>query len=122
MNKSDLKLVIIILLIALSFYAYKIYFNSDEDKKALVYYENRLVKTIILTTPGKEEFIVKGYNGDILIEVENSKVRVKKETSPLHICSKQGWVSNANDILVCLPNKVVIKIVTNKEDIDAIVR
>lgn len=48
--------------------------------------------------------------GEMIIEIKNNKVRVKKEESPLHYCSMQGWVDSVAKPIVCLPNEVVITI------------
>ncbi len=50
---------------------------------------------------------------DMTIEIKNKKVRVEKEESPLHVCSKQGYVSKVNMPIVCAPNAVVIIIKQN---------
>ena len=61
-----------------------------------------------------DEYSVTGYNGDVLIEVKNGMIRVKKENSPLNICSKQGFVKDMP--IICLPNKIVIKLGNNELD------
>lgn len=48
--------------------------------------------------------------GEMIIEIKDNKVRVKKEESPLHYCSMQGWVDSVAKPIVCLPNEVVITI------------
>ncbi len=48
--------------------------------------------------------------GEMIIEIKNSQIRVEKEESPLHVCSKQGWVSIPNIPITCAPNYVVIVI------------
>lgn len=48
--------------------------------------------------------------GDMVVEIKDKKVRVKKEESPLHYCSLQGWVGDVAKPIVCLPNGVVITI------------
>ena len=49
--------------------------------------------------------------GEMTIEIKDKKVRVKKEESPYHYCSMQGWVDNVAKPIVCLPNAVIITIV-----------
>lgn len=57
--------------------------------------------------------------GDMIVEIKDGKVRVKKEESPKNYCSKQGWVSNVATPIVCLPNAVVITIIgENDSDLD----
>ena len=48
--------------------------------------------------------------GEMIIEIKDGKVRVKKEESPLHYCSMQGWVDSVAKPIVCLPNSVVVTI------------
>ena len=48
--------------------------------------------------------------GEMIIEIKDNKVRVKKEESPLHYCSMQGWVDSVAKPIVCLPNAVVVTI------------
>ena len=41
-------------------------------------------------------------------------------TSDKNLCSKQGYISNVGEAIVCLPNLVVIEIKTS--DIDGVIR
>jgi hypothetical protein len=120
MNKSDIKLILILAVITLSCFILFNFSSDNKDKKALVYYENKLIKTIDLTS--SNTYTVNGYNGKVVLETKQGSIRVREEKSPLHICSKQGWVSNTNEIIVCLPNKIVIKLQSNNEDLDAVVK
>ena len=119
MNKYDVKLLLILLFVIVILLLIFNIFETNDSKEALVYYENDLLLTIDLSID--EEYIVDGYNGDVVIEVKDNKIRVKEETSPLHICSKQGFVDSVYEPLICLPNKIIIKL-NNKETIDAIVK
>lgn len=48
--------------------------------------------------------------GEMIIEIKNKRVRVKKEESPLHYCSMQGWVDGVARPIVCLPNAVIVTV------------
>lgn len=48
--------------------------------------------------------------GEMIIEIKDKKVRVKKEESPLHYCSMQGWVDSVAKPIVCLPNSVIVTV------------
>lgn len=114
MKKNDIILIILILIIAFSMIIYP----KKSSEKALVYYENNLVLTIDLNQ--NKEYDVKGYNGNVHIVVNNKKIKVEDENSPKHICSKQGYISSSNETIVCLPNKIVIKI-DSKEKLDTVI-
>jgi len=117
MNKSDLKLVIVIILIILIIYSV-IRFTKVEGKTAIVYYKDEVILNIDLSIDN--EYIVDGELGDVVLEVENGKIRVKKENSPKNICSKEGFVGDSSRTLICLPNKIIVKIVGDTE-IDGVV-
>lgn len=121
MNKSDKKLIFILLIIIGLIFLILYFSKTDNPKKALVYYKDELVLTIDLSQPGKKKYTVLGELGNVVIEQDDNKVRVVEENSPNHICSKQGFIKESYEVLICLPNKVVIKIDDNN-DIDTIVK
>lgn len=122
MNRQDVILIICILIICALIYVVGLNVNSKGPTKANVYYDNKVVLSLDLSIEQTKEYTVKGYNGDVVIETQKNKIRVKKETSPLHLCSKQGWVSSTTESIVCLPNKIVIKLESADNQIDAVVR
>ena len=123
MNKSDSILIFSIILVSLILWLLLSNISQGEVTKAYVYYNSKLIKTIDLTKNELLEYKVDGYNGEVLIETKLNQIRVKKEMSPHHLCSKQGWVSTTLETIVCLPNKIVIKLASDKRtELDAIVR
>lgn len=121
MNRKDIILIIISLLIALVLYLGFNLFNNNKPKKAVVYYENNNVLEIDLSDKNSRSYTVKGYNGDVIIETIDGKVRVNEEVSPLHLCSKQGYISKSYETIICLPNRIVIEIEDN-EEVDTVAR
>lgn len=116
MNKSDKLLIIIlipILLIVLLIFKLT---SVKSNKIANVYYENEVILKINLEE--EKEYVVKGYNGDVKIKAGNGKIKVVEETSEKHLCSKQGYIKESYETIVCLPNKIVIKI-TSDDELDA---
>ncbi|MFA5407485.1 MAG: NusG domain II-containing protein [Bacilli bacterium] len=122
MNKHDLILTLIIIIGCGIFFMIEPLMSLKDDATANVYYENKLVLSIDLTSDGVREYTVLGYNGDVIIEKNNNQIRVKEENSPLHLCSKQGWISSSLETIVCLPNKIIIKIEASSNEVDAVVR
>ena len=117
MNNSDIKLIIIVIFI-ISIFLIIMKITSKEGNTATVYYEDKIILTIDLTKD--KEYTVKGYQGDVVLEVKNNKIRVKEENSYNHICSKEGYISESGKSLICLPNKIIIKI-DGKSEIDGVV-
>lgn len=48
---------------------------------------------------------------NVVIEILDGSARAKSSSCPDKICVKSGWIKNVNEQAVCLPNKVIIKIV-----------
>ena len=119
MNKSDLILITIVFVISVILIVILMN-NSSSGNYAFVYYENKIIKKIDLSK--NDIYKVDGYNGEVVIEVKNHKIGVINETSPYHLCSKQGFVSSSLEPIVCLPNKIVIKIEEENTELDAVVR
>lgn len=62
---------------------------------------------------------IQGVNGLTVIEIRDQKVRVISSTCPDKLCIHSGWIDRPGQMLVCLPNRVVVKIVSDeKQDID----
>src|SRR5574344_905788 len=116
MNKKDFILIFFIILLAMI--SYLIMDNKNIGSYALISYDGKLVIKVPLNI--NEEYKVDGVLGEVLIKVYNNKIKVTKENSPRHLCSKQGYISKQGEILICLPNKVVIEIESDNNEIDSI--
>ena len=120
MNKNDIILCVIIILISIFILGiFKI--KNNQEKEAIVYHNNDVILKIDLTNKEKRMYTVNGDNGDVVIETVDGKVKVVEEVSPKHICSIQGYIENSMESIICLPNRIVIKI-NAKDDIDTVVR
>lgn len=117
MNKSDTKLIIILGIVVLSMFIL-INITKEEGSIAEVFYKDELILTIDLNIDS--EYTVDGELGDVVLEVKDKKIRVKKENSPRNICSREGYIGDSSRTLICLPNKVIVKIVGENE-IDGVV-
>ena len=119
-NRNDIILIISLLLILIIICVIVMLFKKD-GSIAKVYYDNILVLTIPLDTKEINSYTVMWFNGEVVIFAGQGKIKVDEENSPLHLCSKQGFVSSTTDTIVCLPNKIVIKI-ENDEVLDGVVK
>lgn len=55
------------------------------------------------------------------IEIKNGRVRVIEAHCPNKICEGMGWIDKAGDSIVCVPNRLVIKLIGGGEgEIDGI--
>ena len=105
MKKADKILIVCIMIVAVVL-CVPLFFS--ENAYASVYVKEIQVLRIDLSKD--KTYVVNGKLGKVHIEVKQKKVRVTQEKSPHHYCSKQGYVSDANVSIVCLPNETVVKI------------
>ncbi len=62
-------------------------------------------------------------NGEMEIEVKESRVRVARSNCPRQLCVNTGWIKTAGEVIACVPNKVLIEIeATDLPALDAVVR
>jgi hypothetical protein len=66
---------------------------------------------------------VRGPLGLTRIEIREGRVRVASSPCPLKICERAGWIESAGEMIVCLPNEVVVRLPGNAgKDLDALSR
>ena len=118
MNKNDFKLIIIIILIVGILLLFR-FINKQQANTAIVYHGSEIVLKIDLNIDN--EYIVNGDNGDVVIKVLDKKIKVLQENSPYHLCSKQGYISNSGESIICLPNRIIIELPKN-DDVDTEVK
>jgi len=61
---------------------------------------------------GPVELTVKGYNGESYLEIIGGRVHMVDSACPDKLCVKTGWISSPGESIVCLPNRVVIEVVS----------
>lgn len=54
--------------------------------------------------------------GTNTLVIQSGKAYISEANCPDKQCMKQGKISRAGEMLVCLPNRVVVKIIDNKKD------
>ncbi|MBI5847868.1 MAG: NusG domain II-containing protein [Nitrospirae bacterium] len=75
------------------------------------------VYTLSLDTD--REIAIEATHGRTVIEIKDSRVRMKEAHCDNQTCVRQGWVSHGT--IVCLPNHIVVIVGSGaKKDIDAI--
>lgn len=57
-----------------------------------------------------ESLVVHGTAGIVTVEVRNGKVGITEADCPNGVCVRSGWKDRAGDIIVCVPNKTVVRI------------
>jgi len=111
-NKFDITLIvgIVVVNLAMIFFGGSNVVHANE-KKAYIYSKNELVGEYVLTDDYKTEFTIgdkdAGFN---TIHIENGEIWIQDASCPDKNCVHQGKISNDGEIIVCLPNQLLIKI------------
>jgi hypothetical protein len=63
---------------------------------------------------------IDGPLGSTIVEVQNQRARIARDPSPKQYCVRQGWLQNAGEIALCLPNQVSIEIAASNNHVDSL--
>lgn len=126
LKKADIILNVVILIAALGLWAFPIRgILQQTDRRAIAQYKNQEIENIDLTQ--ENGIYTFSFDNNIAeYEIENGKIRLhkmEKELCPNAICSDIGWIKYPDQVIVCAPNELIIKIQdnnNNQKDIDNI--
>ena len=94
-------------------------FSDTEGSMVLVDVAGKTVEKLDLHE--NRDVTIRGEFGVMHIEVRQGKVRVSDADCPNRICVRTGWRSREGEVIVCVPNKTVVRIVgQTKTEVGAI--
>lgn len=70
---------------------------------------------------GDSRHVIHGPLGDAYLVVESGRARLENAPCPLKICERMGPISRAGEIIVCLPNRISVR-VKGERGVDAVTR
>ena len=109
---------IIILFCALIIICTKSLWNLPQGEYLEIYKNNEILATYSLNQ--KITKIINGEKGETKITIDNGKVRFSSAPCAKKYCIHQGWINKANQIIICIPNKISISILGGKKNYDSI--
>lgn len=119
MTRYDKLLVIVVLIVAVTgLFISRSVQDARENIYAVIVVDGEEYKKINLKDAVPGEFTVRTQWGNNTIEIGKNKIRMKASSCPDKLCVKQGWLSRPNQMSVCLPNRVYIKINAQEDVID----
>lgn len=65
-------------------------------------------------------YFAHGALGTSRIEIHNRRARVAEDPSPRQYCVKQGWLSQAGEAALCLPNQISLELTGTKKLYDSL--
>ncbi|MBT9152162.1 MAG: hypothetical protein DDT35_00376 [Firmicutes bacterium] len=118
MTSMDKKIAAIVLLLAVLMGFGVLYWRyvTPSGQQATILVDNRPVETVVLDPAvGMRQVVVQGVRGESVIEIDGAYIRIIASACPDKICIKMGRKSRPGEVIVCLPNRVVIRIDGNEQ-------
>lgn len=103
----DIVLIVVLLLCGIGSSAY-IYNGNNAKKTVLIEVSGKSYGIYDLDTDRTIE--IEGPQSHITVNIENGAVHVSESGCPQQICKRMGKKSRINDIIVCIPNRMIIRI------------
>ena len=112
LKKGDIALAIIAVVLALIIWV--LFAQTDRESTdglvAVIKKGNTVIERIVLgTMEDAREILIEGEFHQIIL-VENGRIRFQESGCPKKICVQTGWLEEAGDMAVCLPNKTMITV------------
>lgn len=121
MKKRDFILIFSVLLITTVTFGINYVVNMKNGNNIEIYVDNKLYKTYNIDDEKEIRIENKGeYN---IVKIHDNGVEITQASCPDKVCVHAGFIKKPSQSIVCLPNKVHIKISTknhvneNEEDI-----
>lgn len=119
-KKGDIIIFVVILLIAVL--CWIPFINAQTDQLVCeISKDNTIIKRIALKQGFSQTIAVKGDLGKSVIQIQDNSVWFKSSDCPDKVCVHTGKLTHAGQIAVCLPNHIIVKLIGNQTEVDAIV-
>ena len=101
--------------------------SQERASKVEIYVDSELKYVYPLQKEERDIFVDTNIGG-VNVKFKDNMVRVTSSNSPLKLNVKQGWIKDPGEVIIGVPDRLLIKIVgdkkdnTDSDDIDFIVR
>lgn len=109
-TKRDLILVLVILVIAGGFYAANLLINRKPPVIVEVSIDGKITEELDLRKD-TELVLQSSSGGTNTLIIKDGAAYISHATCPDKICIHQGKISKSGEMIVCLPNRLIVKIV-----------
>ncbi len=96
---------------------------QTDNKQVVIYVESKLYEKVSLPTSNKKLINIKTSNGFNTVVIDGDRVYMHDSDCHDKICIKQGEIFKAGEMIVCLPNKILVEIQgVNELEVDSIAK
>jgi len=119
MKKGDVIVISLVMILSIVSIAFISLTKSSLDTKIIsIKIDGEIVKKVKANkeTTGIYDFSFKDNVGKIqIMDGKVRMLRMEKDICPQQICSDTGWIQYKHEVIVCLPNKIVVSIQDTRE-------
>jgi hypothetical protein len=92
--------------------------SGDLASKAIIRSGGKIFREVSLSRDQKIE--VPGPLGVSIVSIRDRKARIASDPSPRQYCVRQGWLQQAGEIAICLPNQVSVELAGSRKKYDSL--
>lgn len=92
--------------------------NGELADRAIIRSGGKIFQEVPLSRDLQIE--VPGPLGISVITIEKRKARITSDPSPRQYCVRQGWLQQAGEIAICLPNEVSVELTGSAKKYDSL--
>lgn len=92
--------------------------SGDLADKAIIRSGGKIFREVPLSRDQRIE--VPGPLGISIVSIKQRKVRIASDPGPRQYCVRQGWLQQAGEIALCLPNQVSIELAGGNKRYDSL--
>jgi len=92
--------------------------GGDLADKAIIRSGGKIFREVALSRDQRIE--VPGPLGTSIINIQQRKARIVSDPGPRQYCVRQGWLQQAGEIALCLPNQVSLELTGSKKRYDSL--
>ncbi len=92
--------------------------NGGIADKAIIRSGGKIFREVPLSRDQQIE--VPGPLGVSVITIEKRRARISSDPSPRQYCVRQGWLQQAGEIAICLPNEVSVELTGSTKKYDSL--
>lgn len=118
MKRGDYVIIIVIAVTALVALGI-IYLRSPDPARIVIQVDGEEKYSFPYRQEGRDEYVdVLGVNGVTRVHLRDGQVSIVESACPDKTCVARGWSKRPSKQLICLPNRVIVKIVGVEEEAD----
>lgn len=92
--------------------------NGDLADQAVIRAGGKVFRVVPLAHD--QQISVPGPLGISIISIEQHRARISSDPSPRQYCVRQGWLQQAGEIALCLPNQVSVELTGKRKKYDSL--